>query len=366
MSTTTLPPLYQPLDTSRRQIRLMMLTSGPLDEDIRCCMQMFDLTAMPKYTALSYAWGANENLQTITVNGRKCRVRPGLLEFLQVFKTWNDCRPIWVDQICIDQSNVLEKNHQVGIMEHIYRGAIETFCWLGPDPSNGRIFPAAGKLIAYARANSDDTYPFGPEDCEGAAVPSSEEISKFDQLAHLNYWERHWIIQEIYLSSNATIVLGPHTMPYSKLSALAFCPAIRVHIDDDSMLLDVLRLEEGPTYPNAFLFWAGAVAKRSVCSDARDKVYGIQSLLPTNLRIQVDYDISTREVWQNAMLLWIRVLQPEIKSSTMKNGCAWLADGMGLSRDEVCAAVEALLQICDDVHAHEHRWLTSLLRHLDY
>ena len=36
-----------------------------------------------------------------------------------------ESEPIWIDAICIDQSNGVEKGHQVSIMNRIYRSAEE-------------------------------------------------------------------------------------------------------------------------------------------------------------------------------------------------------------------------------------------------
>ncbi|KAI3579715.1 heterokaryon incompatibility, partial [Fusarium oxysporum f. sp. albedinis] len=38
---------------------------------------------------------------------------------------------LWIDQICINQSDIDERNHQVPIMGNIYRKAYRVFVWLG-------------------------------------------------------------------------------------------------------------------------------------------------------------------------------------------------------------------------------------------
>jgi hypothetical protein len=39
---------------------------------------------------------------------------------------------LWVDALCINQSNMLEQNEQVGKMMQIFRKAISVHTWLGP------------------------------------------------------------------------------------------------------------------------------------------------------------------------------------------------------------------------------------------
>jgi len=38
---------------------------------------------------------------------------------------------LWVDAVCIDQSDVEEKSHQVALMPEIYFTATKVLCWLG-------------------------------------------------------------------------------------------------------------------------------------------------------------------------------------------------------------------------------------------
>jgi hypothetical protein len=41
----------------------------------------------------------------------------------------------WMDSICIDQTNIPERNHQVSIMEYIYNDAYSVLAFLEPDPA---------------------------------------------------------------------------------------------------------------------------------------------------------------------------------------------------------------------------------------
>jgi hypothetical protein len=38
---------------------------------------------------------------------------------------------LWVDQLCIDQVNVLERSHQILLMKRTYRQAQNGLVWLG-------------------------------------------------------------------------------------------------------------------------------------------------------------------------------------------------------------------------------------------
>jgi hypothetical protein len=45
---------------------------------------------------------------------------------------------LWIDSICIDQTNVAEKNVQVALMGEIYKGADQVVVWLGEWDENVR------------------------------------------------------------------------------------------------------------------------------------------------------------------------------------------------------------------------------------
>ena len=46
------------------------------------------------------------------------------------FSSSHSARTIWIDAICIDQNNVLERNHQVRNMVRIYAQAEHVLIWL--------------------------------------------------------------------------------------------------------------------------------------------------------------------------------------------------------------------------------------------
>ena len=88
-----------------------------------------------RYEALSYAWGDATNKTPICVNGAALSVTGGLEQILRHLRPadWPP-RPMWIDAICINQSDVDERNQQVPLMADIYGSAERTVCWLGEHP----------------------------------------------------------------------------------------------------------------------------------------------------------------------------------------------------------------------------------------
>jgi hypothetical protein len=82
--------------------------------------------------ALSYAWGSPVRTWTVTCNGRQLSITTNLRIALQAIRQPNKKRQIWVDAICIDQTNIKERNHQIKLMTQIYSTAKQVLVWLGP------------------------------------------------------------------------------------------------------------------------------------------------------------------------------------------------------------------------------------------
>ncbi len=93
----------------------------------------------PSYTAVSYTWGDDNPTEIIQLNGQSFHVRPNLWSCLYCLSLeanrqimWTH---IWVDAICIDQTNDQERNAQVRLMDTIYRNASSVSGWLGLVPA---------------------------------------------------------------------------------------------------------------------------------------------------------------------------------------------------------------------------------------
>lgn len=85
----------------------------------------------PPYTALSYAWGTPRSLDPIIIDGRECSISPTVAEALQRLQDDKKERWVWVDQICINQTDDAEGSDQVEQMHQVYSEAGHVVAWLG-------------------------------------------------------------------------------------------------------------------------------------------------------------------------------------------------------------------------------------------
>lgn len=96
------------------------------------------------YAALSYCWGNPNDTTAILVNGVETQVTKTLAEALRCLA--RTCQfyerfKLWVDALCIDQANYVERGEQVSMMRSFYSSAWSVFGFLGPEAN------ASGKAM---------------------------------------------------------------------------------------------------------------------------------------------------------------------------------------------------------------------------
>jgi len=140
VSTQHLPP---PLDLNNRQIRILRLLPAPSRADpIRCTLHPAYLYQNPFYEALSYAWGDAAVTRQIFVDERPVNVTVNLASALRRLRRRFEDRRLWVDALCINQLDNVNKSHQVNLMKDIYSKAPKAILWLG-DYADGLAAPTS-------------------------------------------------------------------------------------------------------------------------------------------------------------------------------------------------------------------------------
>ena len=123
--------------TSRTSIRLIRLLAGARNDKIRCEIDIADIENDLAYEAVSYVWGASEHKPSIQLccerGGSELEIPKNLERALRRFRHPTSTRTLWTDSICINQSDLHERNQQVRLMGQIYRKASTVLVWLGED-----------------------------------------------------------------------------------------------------------------------------------------------------------------------------------------------------------------------------------------
>jgi hypothetical protein len=126
------------------QIRLLQVSERSDDSNILCSLTVVSLRDEPEYFALSYTWGSPfpeyEVLSgakaaiSVVCNGVEISVKPNLHDFLLHCSRHPDPAfrgLVWVDALCINQKDHLERSKQVQLIGDIYKSAAQVIVWLG-------------------------------------------------------------------------------------------------------------------------------------------------------------------------------------------------------------------------------------------
>ena len=164
---------------------------------------------------LSYMWGSEEDQKSILIDSRPFSVRDNLWNFLDRARLTGITRPIWIDAICIDQTNVHMRNHWVQQMGRIFKEAAEVLVWLG-DGEPG-IEVALDVMEDIGRSWSRRSmHMYIAEDAEEEFHECMSEVhcnpgslhEAIMKLINLPYWNRLWIKQEVLLNRNVCFMYG--------------------------------------------------------------------------------------------------------------------------------------------------------------
>lgn len=283
--------VYSPLDATRNVMRLLRILPNPgmLEAPVHC--ELRQATLMDgDYSCLSYAWGdtSARPAHMILLNGKRHYVHSNLARFLQSVSCAGLEDDLWIDAICIDQSNLSERNHQVQRMANIYRGAGKVIIWLGdlgcftgdlpigePDNSNKRCH------ISHCAWCMKRDQPFW---------------DGHKQLTSNQYWKRMWIVQEIALARTLVVWSSCKFIPWSR-SLLVPSNHERETNAIQKLLGIIHLLRNGKMYPRISKLAFDLIDQE--CADRRDHVYGLIGVTRAPEGFKVDYSIDQHVLFLN-------------------------------------------------------------------
>lgn len=220
---------FQYSKVTKGEIRILHLHKGDPEQPLRASLFKRKLKdAFGGYEALSYCWGSpNErNTEEITIRdlnatvptfnknyetapwvkwrrvaetslGVPFPIRKNLYQALVKLRRKTEAVNIWVDAICIDQSErgKGEKEEQLSQMAEIYNSAANVCIWLG-DAYEGSS-DGIHLVKEIMNLKKFDILVSSPE--------AKDRWSHLIQIMKAPWFSRRWIIQEVALSRNASI-----------------------------------------------------------------------------------------------------------------------------------------------------------------
>jgi len=378
--------VYEPLsddqDPDAPYIRLLLLLPGERDSPIHCRLIRATLKDSPFFEALSYVWGKPGETTQIQLHGSNFQATLNLENALRHLRYKNRQRCLWVDAVCINQSDNAEKSSQVILMPDIYSQAAQVLFWLGQADEHSDVtcdmisqwYHEALKKAKHEDKNTDSTaiakkteiFSMPAEDKEGSkedipdecsaerstdaprnadaqVSPSATELDRLEAIFSRPWWSRLWVVQEGAYAGGGWFICGHHSFPFDP-AVLYIALNRRVPPSDlegrlrlqrlirPLMVLDEVGLSRkfggGHVRRNNLQEAIEAFSERN-CSNPRDRVYAILSLLrPFNYPIRPDYKKSVAEVFQEATRLMISqskrldsllALQPQERYANREN-----------------------------------------------
>lgn len=291
---------YTPLQEG--EFRLLRFLPG---DTLRCELIHAGLGSALIYYALSYTWGSADAYENILVNNNNLPVAFNLWTALHSIGAYirDQEAYIWVDAICINQSDVPERGAQVLLMTRIYSSATMITIWLGEHADDSilaleKIIDVATHLVELISAKSGDENSWqestlishiSPGDPVFWGEPGSKCHAAWQAIFKLldrPWFTRAWIVQEATATYERMFFCGDRMVKWAHVITTSF-------VAHELTLYSATRLNPTPfnsfTVLDMFSNW-----KKSKCrclllnlcgelrvydsTDPRDKIYVIAGL----------------------------------------------------------------------------------------
>lgn len=194
------------------EIRLLKVLPGSNDDLISVMLEHSSLKSLPKYHAVSYVWGTDFHPSPVLVHGYPVTITSNLHAALWEFRRRGSTTDldftkieVWIDALCINQHDSVERAAQVELMGSIYKQSLMLIVWLGAETATSR--DAFSAMTRYREIYHSSRVREATEVNEFDRSPkiSRKEWRCLGDLYENTYFSRCWVLQEYilggYLSS---------------------------------------------------------------------------------------------------------------------------------------------------------------------
>ena len=135
-------------------------------------------------------------------------------------------RILWVDALCINQKDLIERNEQVPKMNRIYSQASCVLIWVGDreEPTNESI--GSDKVLDFISSRVLQIWKFD-QLCDD--LRAAKEWYGFINLMKRPWFSRRWVVQEIALARHARLHCGKKSIRWSD-----FADAVSLFVEVES------------------------------------------------------------------------------------------------------------------------------------
>lgn len=290
-------------------------------------------------------------------------------------------RCLYIDALCIDQTDLHEKGHQVQLMATIYSHAFGVAVWLGQADTTGSVQEGLESLTL------KDTW------AETDRLSTREESQAIEFITSRPYLSTTWIVQEVMLASRVSVLYCDFVWPWPKVASIApesqetmafgigpspdgsdFVPLHRMDTvlkgrPFDQIAPDFTRVMEHkdrldkrvaatgsdvkamslldqpdvePEMRTMPLYLALSAFCGQKCTDMRDKLYGMLGLAgaATRQRLLPDYELDLPQVYEMALYESLRSIDDHLRD---------FVDRRLQTYEMITAALHETFQLSEDV-----------------
>jgi Heterokaryon incompatibility protein (HET) len=185
----------------------------PADGDAQTMSSEGEIQEAEPYEALSYTWGGQpEPLRFIRIldggQAYNIPITANLESALRHLRPSSEVKHLWVDALCINQENHVEKGSQIPKMADIYNQATKVRVWLGEKGEESdlalRFIRRVLNLSQLDQLVHDKLTP--------------NEWAAFLDLMKRPWFSRRWIVQEIALAREAYLHCGDEFVTWKEFA----------------------------------------------------------------------------------------------------------------------------------------------------
>lgn len=351
-----------------KEARLLMVHPGKDDAQIQLDLvhTPFADLANSYYEAISYTWGSEIMLHTIIIEQNPFYVTENVHKILTLLRRPDKPRVLWIDQICINQKNVVEKGHQVRRMRDIYQLANEVLVWLGEsDDDTAETFSFLRSLHHNRRTNPNFLLAPFLNDGRNIGECIKESIIQLQRLGKLlsrAWFSRIWVWQEVAVASNVRVLCGQQSISWDAISEVVEM-VVTYEMDDPvyqplegpskslNCARDILKLCQirKKLAAGHHLYLQELMTTCTTCAakDARDRIFSFLGIATdaTDPQLYPDYQKSVSEVFHRAAahLLcrdrypWLLHISGHAKSAQCADLPSWVPDFSAIQKANILA-----------------------------
>ncbi|EWZ42976.1 hypothetical protein FOZG_07732 [Fusarium oxysporum Fo47] len=280
--------------------------------------------AQPVFEALSYVWGRQCDPVVATIEGEagEClgniKLGKNLGKALRHLRYQDQERVLWVDAICINQNDDVERATQVLQMSSIYQDCSRVIIWLGPEKHDiGLVFSELAHIGSQVEKTTNGFIMSSPDTTDfrwwkdDVPVSFSDEVwSAIKKLGDRSWFHRLWTVQEAIMANRDSIIQsGDAIISWALFRRAVACllhknemPMARVSI---SAMRSIAKNPIGATLAHTLDAY-----QARLCSDFHDKIYGLLAILPPRFasEIKPDYEQPVVELYKSCFLANIKAL----------------------------------------------------------